>query len=70
MNDARLHRCPECGRYTLASRCPACGAATRTPHPARYSPHDRFGKYRRMLLASATGGEGTASAPGEGGSGA
>ena len=53
MTDSRLRRCVGCARYTLADACPACGGATRTPHPARYSPHDRYGKYRRQLLAAA-----------------
>jgi H/ACA ribonucleoprotein complex subunit 3 len=44
-------RCPRCGRYTLKEACPACGAATAKPGPARYSPEDPYGAYRRKLKA-------------------
>ncbi len=49
MTESLLRVCRECGRYTLRAKCPDCGAETRTPHPARFSPTDRYGKYRRML---------------------
>ncbi|MGC2034103.1 MAG: RNA-protein complex protein Nop10 [Thermoplasmata archaeon] len=52
MSESILQSCRACGRYTLQHRCPACGGTTRTPHPARYSPQDRYGRYRRALLAS------------------
>ncbi len=44
-----LLRCRDCGRYTLRQVCPSCGAATDRPGPARYSPEDRYGSYRRAL---------------------
>ena len=44
-----LLRCRECGRYTLGPKCPACGGPTARPGPARYSPEDRYGRYRRAL---------------------
>jgi H/ACA ribonucleoprotein complex subunit 3 len=53
MSDTLLRVCPGCGRYTLKAACPACGASTRTPHPARFSPQDRWAKYRRALYESA-----------------
>jgi H/ACA ribonucleoprotein complex subunit 3 len=53
MTEAILRVCPACHRYTLKSACPACGAVSRSPHPARFSPQDRWGKYRRALLAEA-----------------
>ena len=49
MTESLLRVCRACGRYTLRASCPSCDAATRTPHPARFSPSDRYGKYRRML---------------------
>jgi H/ACA ribonucleoprotein complex subunit 3 len=58
VTESILRLCRGCGRYTLAEKCPACRGATRTPHPARFSPGDRYGKYRRMLTdatAPATG---------------
>jgi H/ACA ribonucleoprotein complex subunit 3 len=44
-----LLKCTECGRYTLADRCPSCGGSTATVHPARYSPDDRYARYRSPL---------------------
>lgn len=43
-----LHVCPEHG-YTLAASCARCGKATAQPGPAKYSPEDRYGVYRRRL---------------------
>ena len=53
MTESLLHVCRGCRRYTLRGICPNCGAATRTPHPARFNPGDRYGKYRRMLTETA-----------------
>jgi H/ACA ribonucleoprotein complex subunit 3 len=60
MTDALLHVCRACSRYTLRDTCPSCGAPTRTPHPARFDATDRYGTYRRKLLATvrAEGGSG------------
>jgi len=52
MGRFRMKVCPACGRYTLATTCPVCGEKTRTPHPPKFSPEDRYGKYRRMLKRS------------------
>ena len=41
-----MRRCAECGRYTLRRECPKCGADTRSAHPARYSPDDKYARYR------------------------
>ncbi len=53
MTDSLLRICRPCDRYTLKAECPQCGAATRTPHPARFDATDRYGKYRRALIAAA-----------------
>ncbi|OPY33208.1 MAG: Ribosome biogenesis protein Nop10 [Methanomassiliicoccales archaeon PtaU1.Bin124] len=45
-----LRKCRNCDEYTLKDVCPRCGQSTIVPIPARYSPEDRWGKYRRMLL--------------------
>jgi H/ACA ribonucleoprotein complex subunit 3 len=34
--------------YTLSAVCPVCGNPTASAHPARFSPEDKYGKYRRM----------------------
>jgi H/ACA ribonucleoprotein complex subunit 3 len=55
MTESLLHVCRACGRYTFADNCPAGHGATRTPHPARFSPNDRWAKYRRALFDAAAG---------------
>jgi len=52
MTGSLLRVCRACDRYTFRDECPNCSAPTRTPHPARFDPGDRYGKYRRMLLES------------------
>jgi len=44
-----LRRCPRDRTYTLKEICPACGEPTVTAHPARFSPEDRFGRYRMVM---------------------
>ena len=46
---ARMRKCEACGEYTLKEVCVRCGARTVSPLPPRFSPTDRYGKYRRML---------------------
>jgi len=41
-----LRRCSSCSRYTLQMKCPKCGGETVSPHPAKFSPQDRYIKYR------------------------
>ena len=42
----QLRRCPGCRRYTMGRQCPGCGGDTRPAHPARFSPDDRYARYR------------------------
>jgi H/ACA ribonucleoprotein complex subunit 3 len=42
-------KCVECGRYTINEKCPSCGGRTVTVHPARYSPDDKYARYRSPL---------------------
>jgi H/ACA ribonucleoprotein complex subunit 3 len=58
MTESLLRVCRACSRYTLREKCPECGVATRTPHPARFDPADRYGKYRRMLTEATPHAEG------------
>ncbi len=51
MSPLQIRRCRICSVYTLQENCPRCQAPTGTPHPARFSPEDRYGRYRRALLA-------------------
>jgi len=43
----KLRKCVTCKSYTLKEICPKCGKKTITPHPPRFSPEDKYGKYRR-----------------------
>jgi len=42
-------RCPQCVGYTLRATCSKCGSSTVMAMPAKYSPEDRYGEYRRRL---------------------
>jgi H/ACA ribonucleoprotein complex subunit 3 len=44
-----MKKCGVCSTYTLKEACPNCGERTVSPHPAKFSPGDKYGKYRRML---------------------
>lgn len=44
-----INRCPECQVYTMAEECGQCGVKAVSPHPPKFSPEDRYGKYRRRL---------------------
>lgn len=42
-----LRKCVRCGKYTLETdKCPYCGGELRVPHPPRFSPYDKYVKYR------------------------
>jgi H/ACA ribonucleoprotein complex subunit 3 len=56
MNESLMHVCRACQRYTFQASCPNCHTTTRSPHPARYSPQDRWAKYRRALYGATAGG--------------
>lgn len=43
----RLRKCIKCGAYTMSEQCPKCGGETHTAHPPKFSPEDKYGKYRR-----------------------
>ncbi|MFA5862242.1 MAG: nucleolar RNA-binding Nop10p family protein [Candidatus Thermoplasmatota archaeon] len=43
-----LLQCKEHG-YTLSPKCPTCGVNTARAGPAKYSPEDPYGAYRRKL---------------------
>jgi H/ACA ribonucleoprotein complex subunit 3 len=55
MTASVLRVCRACPRYSFHERCPNCGGPTQTPHPARFNPGDRYGKYRRLLLDTLRG---------------
>lgn len=44
-----LFYCNACDRYTLKPSCSKCGTRTVQSAPPRFSPEDKYGKYRRKL---------------------
>lgn len=44
----QLRTCAECSRYTLKAECPQCAAQTESAHPAKFSPDDRYLKYKMI----------------------
>ena len=53
-----LLKCLACKVYTLHEVCPRCGARTGFPGPAKFSPEDPYGSYRRKLkLMARSGGD-------------
>ncbi|MGC9071540.1 MAG: RNA-protein complex protein Nop10 [Acidilobus sp.] len=51
-----LRRCTACGRYTLAKdKCPYCGGTLRVPHPPKFSPDDKYVRYRYLLKSGGSG---------------
>jgi len=42
----RIRKCGACGQYTLKEEC-ACGEKTFLPKPPKYSPEDKFARFRR-----------------------
>ena len=39
-------KCQKCGKYTMKEKC-LCSGKCLTPKPAKYSPEDKYGSYRR-----------------------
>ncbi|MBI2109636.1 RNA-protein complex protein Nop10 [Candidatus Woesearchaeota archaeon] len=42
-------RCSKCYEYTTHSICSKCSSQALTPKPAKFSPEDPYGKYRRIF---------------------
>ena len=42
-------RCTQCRTYTLSEKCNKCGGKAVTVHPARYSPDDKYARYRSPM---------------------
>ncbi|MHB8567849.1 MAG: nucleolar RNA-binding Nop10p family protein [Nitrososphaerales archaeon] len=42
-----LRKCRQCQGYSLNVKCPKCGSTdTSGPHPPKFSPDDRYLRYR------------------------
>jgi len=54
-----LRKCEKCRRYTLKrDKCPYCGGPVRVPHPPKFSPEDKYLKYRMALKREVVRNEG------------
>lgn len=42
----QLRRCEKCNKYTLKEKCNICSSDTVSAHPARFSPDDKYMRYR------------------------
>jgi H/ACA ribonucleoprotein complex subunit 3 len=42
----QIRRCSSCRAYTLEETCPKCGGPAESAHPAKFSPDDRYMRYR------------------------
>jgi H/ACA ribonucleoprotein complex subunit 3 len=51
----KIKKCESCGTYTMKEKCPKCGGKAISPQPPKYSPEDRYGKYRRKFISKANG---------------
>ena len=48
-----IRKCSVCGEYTLRiDACHHCGGALRNPHPAKFSPEDKYSRFRLALKLS------------------
>jgi len=45
----KIRKCLLCGIYTLKEECPTCKSKTIVAKPARFSPQDPYGRYRRRM---------------------
>ena len=41
-----IRKCVNCNKYTMNDKCPECGSETRNTDPLKYSPSDKFQKFR------------------------
>jgi H/ACA ribonucleoprotein complex subunit 3 len=50
-----LRKCLKCGKYTLKKdTCPYCGGKVHIPHPAKFSPDDKYLRYRMAMKKEMT----------------
>jgi len=45
----KMKICPKCNTYTMEEICSVCKVPTVNPHPPKFSPEDKYGKYRRII---------------------
>ena len=44
----QIRKCMNCNKFTLKEKCNQCNSDTISGHPAKYSPDDKYLKYRIM----------------------
>ncbi|MDP7179868.1 MAG: RNA-protein complex protein Nop10 [Candidatus Woesearchaeota archaeon] len=44
-----IFRCPDCNTYTLKEVCQKCNTKTIATRPPKFSPEDKYAKYRRTV---------------------
>ncbi len=42
----QLRKCAKCFQYTLKEKCSICNEQTISVHPAKFSPDDKYMRYR------------------------
>ncbi|MEM0139002.1 MAG: RNA-protein complex protein Nop10 [Ferroplasma sp.] len=52
-----IMKCPKCGKYTMDSICPQCNVLTVMAIPMKYSPVDKFQKYRIKIIEDENNGK-------------
>lgn len=45
---SKIKKCLKCNSYTISDRCKKCNSKTVSSIPAKYSPVDKYAKYRRI----------------------
>jgi len=44
-----IFRCPKCDSFTMQEACSRCEVKSVSIKPPKYSPDDKYGKYRREI---------------------
>jgi len=42
-------KCTKCEQFTMKEKCPKCKIKTLSIRPAKFSPEDKYAKYRRKV---------------------
>ena len=42
----QLRKCEKCNIYSLNEKCKNCSDITKSAHPAKFSPDDKYMRYR------------------------
>ena len=42
----QIRKCQKCNIYSLREKCKNCNQETKSVHPAKYSPDDKYLRYR------------------------